>query len=332
LVAPALGLARAGVPLDEAHLRVLRSLESGLLLGEGALAYAPAGKLLAAGETVYHPGLDHALQLLAQEGAGTFYDGLLADAIVHAVIDGGGVLGARDLSAYEVRELPPTSVPFADHTVHGRVDLNHTLEALAALPRNLRALSVGERAVAVARALGGPELLGDTTNVTVVDPEGNACVVTTTLGLGSGVWLPGFGIHLNSMLGEGELIRGVSPPGERMGSMMCPLVVEDEDGLALAGGAAGASRIRTALTHALVGVIAEGASPAEAVARPRIHRVGDLVHAEAGVPTEAVTALTQAGYTIRQWSSLDHYFGGASVIGRRGAGGDPRRGGAALLL
>ena len=35
--------------------------------------------------------------------------------------------------------------------------------------------------------------LGDTTNIPVVDADGNACVITTTLGLGAGVWLPGPG-------------------------------------------------------------------------------------------------------------------------------------------
>ena len=49
-------------------------------------------------------------------------------------------------------------------------------------------------------------------------------MITTTLGLGAGVWLPGLGINLNSMLGEGELITDDLAPGERMSSMMCPLV------------------------------------------------------------------------------------------------------------
>jgi gamma-glutamyltranspeptidase len=36
---------------------------------------------------------------------------------------------------------------------------------------------------------------GDTTNLAVVDPEGNACVLTSSLGLGSGDFLPGLDLH-----------------------------------------------------------------------------------------------------------------------------------------
>ena len=64
----------------------------------------------------------------------------------------------------------------------------------------------------------GRQRIGDTTNVSVVDAEGNACVITTTLGLGAGVWPRGLGLNLNSMLGEGELITGDLVPGRRMAS------------------------------------------------------------------------------------------------------------------
>jgi gamma-glutamyltranspeptidase/glutathione hydrolase len=332
VVTPALRLAGAGVPLPAEHAKVLRSVEESLLIGDGALAYAPEGELLEPGERVHHPGLDRTLRLLADGGAGSFYRGALADAVVHAVHEGGGVLGHADLATYAVTEVPAVTARFAGHTVHARVDLNDTLGAFAALPANVADLSPGDRAVAITRALGGPEQRGDTTNVTVVDADGNACVVTTTMGLGSGVWPPGYGVHLNSMLGEGELLRGRTDPGDRMSSMMCPLVVTDGAGLALAAGAAGASRIRTALLHSVIGVLVDGRTPAEAVAWPRIHPVDGLAHLEPGVSADAVEALTAAGYEIRQWDTYDHYFGGASVIGRAGAGADPRRGGAAHLL
>src|SRR5205823_7190805 len=121
---------------------------------------------------------------------------------------------------------------------------------IRALPADLATLSAGDRAVALADALRnhGRQKLGDTTNISVVDFAGNACVVTMTLGIGSGVWLPGLGVHLNSMLGEGELITEGMAPGSRMSSMMCPMVVvDDESHLEVAAGSAGASRIRTAL-------------------------------------------------------------------------------------
>ncbi|MFD0518419.1 gamma-glutamyltransferase [Paractinoplanes durhamensis] len=166
-----------------------------------------------------------------------------------------------------------------------------------------------------------------------MDAEGNACVITTTLGLGSGVWLPGLGINLNSMLGEGELITDDLAPGGRMPSNMCPLVVIDPDGrLAVAAGSAGASRIRTALIDTLLGVLADDLDMATAIGRSRFHVVGDTVHAEGGYPGDELAALAEAGWKIEQWSGLNHYFGGVTAVGQAGAAGDPRRAGVGLLL
>jgi gamma-glutamyltranspeptidase/glutathione hydrolase len=179
----------------------------------------------------------------------------------------------------------------------------------------------------------GRQKVGDTSNISVVDADGNACVITLTLGIGSGVWLPGLGVHLNSMLGEGELITGELAAGKRMSSMMCPLVVVDEAGdLVVAAGSAGASRIRTALVHMLVNTLVDDLPMREAIARPRFHVVDDVVHAEAGYEPGDLTQLADAGYQVNQWDHLSHYFGGASAVGRSGSAGDPRRGGVGLLL
>jgi gamma-glutamyltranspeptidase/glutathione hydrolase len=331
LVAPALALATDGVLLPPTHATVLDLIAGGLAIGDGAAVYAPGGTLATAGSTLLHPGLDRMLGLLAADGPAAFYRGAAAEGLVDVVRAGGGVLTAEDLGAYAVHEVPAGAAPFAGGTVRARTDLNRCRDTFAALPRELGAMSAPERAGAVARALGGPDLLGDTTNVSVVDGDGNACVVTTTMGLGSGVWVPGLGVHLNSMLGEGELLIGPQIPGRRMGSMMCPLVVTDSGGLVAAAGAAGASRIRTALVHTLVGTIVGGLPAEEAVARPRTHPVGPVLHAEPGLG-DAVEARLAQDWELHVWPSRDAYFGGASVVGRTGAGADPRRDGAVALV
>ncbi|HEV7754810.1 MAG TPA: gamma-glutamyltransferase [Mycobacteriales bacterium] len=332
LVAPALALAGAGVLLPPTHATVLDLIAGGLAVGEGAAVYAPGGTLATGGDTLAHPGLDRMLALLAAEGPAAFYRGSTADALVDVVRAGGGVLTSADLAAYAVHEVTAGAAPFAGGTVvRARTDLNRCRDTFAALPSGLGTMTAPARAVAVAGALGGPDLLGDTTNVSVVDGDGNACVVTTTMGLGSGVWVPGTGVHLNSMLGEGELLIGPQVPGARMGSMMCPLVVTDPSGLVAAAGAAGASRIRTALVHTLVGTIALGLPAAEAVAGPRTHPVGPILHVEPGLRPEVVAGLRRSGWRLRAWPRRDAYFGGASVVGRTGAGADPRRDGAVAV-
>ena len=44
------------------------------------------------------------------------------------------------------------------------------------------------------------------------------------------------------------------------------------------------------------------------------------------------TRCASEGYDVRLWDELHHYFGGVSVVGRTGAGADPRRSGLALPL
>jgi gamma-glutamyltranspeptidase / glutathione hydrolase len=56
------------------------------------------------------------------------------------------------------------------------------------------------------------------------------------------------------------------------------------------------------------------------------------VRIEPGFEEEAFTALEEAGYDVRRFSTIHHYFGGVSLIGRSGAAADPRRSGAARPL
>jgi gamma-glutamyltranspeptidase/glutathione hydrolase len=335
VVEPAVMLARTGVVLPAAQARTLAAVAPALLPGDGTAIYSPGGHLLQGGELLYHPGLHTALGALAAEGPDVFYTGHIGSLLVDTVRAAGGAIGPADLSAYRVRELPVRSAALAGRTVFGPADLNCTIETIAALPPDLASLARPARAVALADALlsHGRQKVGDTTNVSVVDGEGNACVVTTTLGIGSGVWLPGHGINLNSMLGEGELIIPGLDPGQRMSSMMCPLVVADESGeLVAAAGSAGASRIRTALIGILVGVLVDGLDIPSAISRPRFHPVADAVYAEPGYPEDELLALAEAGYVVHRWDQFSHYFGGASAVGQAGAAGDPRRGGAGRLL
>src|SRR5436309_12302689 len=183
----------------------------------------------------------------------------------------------------------------------------HTRGGLSGLPETLprvpplAGLEEGERAVRLARLLegSGGDRLGDTTNITVVDGDGNACVLTTSLGLGSGDFLPGFDLHLNSMLGEADLVRGALEGGERMGSMMAPTLVLGDNALELAIGAAGGTRLRGALIQVAAGVLDEGLSPGEAVARPRLHASGGRVQLEPGFAETAVAALEREGFAVR---------------------------------
>jgi gamma-glutamyltranspeptidase/glutathione hydrolase len=134
------------------------------------------------------------------------------------------------------------------------------------------------------------------------------------------------------MLGETDLIRGPLEPGERMGSMMAPSVALDGDGVALAAGAAGGTRLRSAMLQVVSGVLDEGLDAEDAVRRQRLHPDNGLVNLEEGFEPEVAEALEDAGYEVRTWDTRHHYFGGVSAVTRTGCAGDPRRSGAAQAL
>jgi gamma-glutamyltranspeptidase/glutathione hydrolase len=117
-----------------------------------------------------------------------------------------------------------------------------------------------------------------------------------------------------------------------MASMMAPTLALDRDGLALAGGAAGGTRLLSALIQVVAGILDEGLDPQEAVSRPRLHPARGLVHLEPGFDEAVPVALEAAGFGVRAWPARHHYFGGVSVVTRSGAAGDPRRSGAAAVL
>ena len=115
--------------------------------------------------------------------------------------------------------------------------------------------------------------------------------------------------------------------------MMSPTLALDGDGPALAAGAAGGTRLRSALVQVLAGTLDEGLFGREAVERPRLHPAAGVVHLEPGFGrTRSPSALEAAGYVVRVWPDRHHYFGGVSVVTRTGAAGDPRRSGAAAIL
>ena len=329
LVEPALRLARDGVEVPPAHAACLAMLAPVYTLDEGARIYAPRGRLLGPGDRLEQPGLVRALELVAEEGAASVYTGTIAAELLRLCDERGGAITAADLAGYEAVWTEPVEVAFRGTRFLTRAGLSGVPDTLAALPPLERADET-ERVLALVAVLAHEaDVDGDTTNLVTVDRNGDVCVVTTSLGLGSGDFLPGLDLQLNSMLGEAELLLGPLEPGTRMGSMMAPSIAFDEDGPTLAVGAAGGSRLRTALVGVADAVLREGLEPQAAVDRPRFHPVGRLVNAEPGVDASALALLERDGWEVRVWPDRHHYFGGVSLIAPAGAAADPRRSGAA---
>ncbi len=181
--------------------------------------------------------------------------------------------------------------------------------------------------------------LGSTTHISVLDADGRACSVTCTNGEGSGIVVPGTGIHVNNVMGEEDLNPlgfFAFAPGRRMPSMMSPTVVLDGGGgVELVLGSAGSNRIRSAILQVIVGVVDHGLRAQDAVLAPRLHFEQGVVYAEPGAGDAALWA---RGHEVVEFRARNLFFGGAQAVERdrvtgvvTGAG-DPRRGGAAVVL
>ena len=163
----------------------------------------------------------------------------------------------------------------------------------------------------------GPSPTG-TTHISVVDEQGNAAALTVSTGSGSGVIVPGTGIHLNNMLGEFNLgPEGGNPrPGLRLTSMMAPTVVIEHGRPRLVVGSAGSSRLQGAILQVVVNVVRHGLPVAEAISAPRIHVEDGQVQCEGGSDPAAARSARVARVRGRPLA------GAQSLLRRRLGGGD----------
>jgi len=187
----------------------------------------------------------------------------------------------------------------------------------------------------------GPAEAADrgTTHISVVDAGGNAASMTASTGSGSGVIVPGTGIHLNNMLGEHDLnpARGLARPGTRLTSMMAPSVVLHRGQPRLIVGSAGSVRLRAAILQTVVNVVDHGLEVGEAIEAPRVHLEERHLHCEGGSDPAELDRLEARGYDVVRWRRRNLYFGGVAAVevaadGTLAAAGDPRRGGHGIVV
>ena len=152
-----------------------------------------------------------------------------------------------------------------------------------------------------------------TTHYSVVDPNGNAVAVTTTLNdsFGSRVTAGGLGFLLNDEMDDFAskpgvpnlygLIQGPANtigPGKRPLSSMMPTMVLKDGKLFLVLGSPGGARIISTVANILMGVVDYGMNIQEAVNAPRFHHqwVPDVVGLEQWFSPDTVNRLEQMGY------------------------------------
>ena len=162
----------------------------------------------------------------------------------------------------------------------------------------------------------------ETTHFSIVDPEGNAVSLTTTInsGYGSKTVVAGAGFLLNNEMDDFSAKPGVPnfygligaeanaiAPGKRMLSSMTPTIVEKDGQLFMVLGTPGGSTIITSVFQTILNVTVYGQSMSQAVRHPRFHhqwKPDQIYVEEAALQPEVRVALEKLGHTIKERSSI----------------------------
>ncbi|HLJ76672.1 MAG TPA: gamma-glutamyltransferase [Acidobacteriaceae bacterium] len=162
----------------------------------------------------------------------------------------------------------------------------------------------------------------DTTHYSIVDAQGDAVAVTTTLngGFGSGVTVPGLGFLLNDEMDDFAAKQGVPnmfgliqgpanaiAPGKRPLSSMTPTIVLKNGKVAMVLGSPGGGRIITTVANIFLSVADEGLNIQQAVDAPRFHHqyLPDVLYLEPGFAPTTIEGLRADGYKLKiggHWS------------------------------
>jgi gamma-glutamyltranspeptidase/glutathione hydrolase len=162
----------------------------------------------------------------------------------------------------------------------------------------------------------------ETTHFSVVDAEGNAAAITTTLngGYGNKVIVKGGGFLLNNEMDDFSVKPGVPnmfglvggeanaiAPGKRMLSSMTPTIIENGDSLFMVVGTPGGSTIITSVYQTILNVIEHGMTMQEAVNAGRFHHQwlpDEIFYEPNALDSVTISELEQMGHLLSPRGSI----------------------------
>lgn len=237
--------------------------------------------------------------------------------LVSAALAWGGVTRFRHLSDPEYADVPVEHLLSDAHAdeIAGRIRAGQLPDAVA---------------------LGKPS---GTTQLTVVDEQGNCVTLTHTLTSCSGVVVPGTGFTWNDCVAMMDPTPGRPNsyvPGRARASALATTIVFRDDRPWLVLGAPGGWSVTSGILQSIVNIVDFGMSPVEAVVAARFHSEGTPVFCELRIPQRTVRALRARGVPLQQ--SLYHYhasFSRPQLVEIAGTGyhaaSDPRSDGGAAV-
>ena len=155
----------------------------------------------------------------------------------------------------------------------------------------------------------------ETTHLSVIDKDGNAVAITTTLNnsYGSKTVVGGAGFFMNDEMDDFSIKPGVPnmygaiggeansiAPGKRMLSSMTPTIVLKDNKVYLVVGTPGGTTIPTSVFQTLVNILEFGLSTEDAVNKPKFHHqwLPDTLKIEKSFPAAVRDSLQTMGYAI----------------------------------
>lgn len=179
----------------------------------------------------------------------------------------------------------------------------------------------GKAGSSTATGSGLPAESEETTHLCVLDAEGNAVSVTTTLNgqFGSRTVVGGAGFLLNNQMDDFSIKPGVPnmygavgnaqnaiEPNKRMLSSMTPTIVLKNGRPFIITGTPGGTTIPTTVFQVLTSLIDFGLDAETAVQAPRFHHqwMPDQVWVENDINPELAESLEKMGYTLRKKGSI----------------------------
>ncbi len=258
------------------------------------------------------------LAKLGNRSAQTLHLG--AEAFRRAFYDRSDFMGDPDFAKVPVAQLIDKKYAAA---WRDSIDPNH-----ASVSKDLKRPSIFNELERVAQsrltAIREPE---NTNHYSVVDAEGNAVAVTTTLNdsFGSRVTAEGLGFLLNDEMDDFAAKQGVPNaygliqgpanaigPGKRPLSAMTPTIVLKDGKLFLVLGSPGGPTIITTVANVLIGVVDFSLDIAEAVNAPRFHHqwLPDQILVEDRLSPDTMNGLRSKGHKL----NIKHFWGDGECI------------------
>ncbi|MGJ8693103.1 MAG: gamma-glutamyltransferase [Thalassotalea sp.] len=206
---------------------------------------------------------------------------------------------------------------------------------LISLEKDMGKASAGELAIALSRADDKAYELPSTSHFSIVDSQGNAVSMTSSIEMGFGSALMVEGFILNNQLTDfsfipehnGKTIANSVAAGKRPRSSMAPMMVFNPDGsLRLIVGSPGGSRIINYVTQSIIAVLDWQLSPQAAVNLPHVTNRNNVTTLEKDTELVSLAAqLTAKGHkvVIKDLNSGLHMI--ELQAGKLIGGADPRR-------